>query len=575
MTILAGVFRHDRQPVDEGWRRSLVGALSRDPRDVPQVIDRPGLLMAKVDVGVLGAPAFIDDGNAAIGAGEPLLGGSSAASTRQQDLKTLLRAHVAGEGVEAFLQARGTYAAAFYDLAGHRLCLANDRLGVRTLYYARLGDCVVFATARRILDALPFVPKRVDNAALHEWVTAEYCFENRTPYEGVFMLRGGERLLADADGARLTVDWDWASVPDDRPVTPEAVEELYQLFVEAVDLRLKGDTAARALLSGGLDSRMIVTELRRRGLEVRTLTLTWPRSLDAVLAEQYAAAIGTRHFMADVPRPLEYDISHYTEKFLRAEADYREVPGARPGLVWAGDGGSVCLGFVNTTPPLVEALRAGRYDEAARIHVERKFLRLRAKLLRREERERFAGYFETRIADILRSYGGRDPGRALQWFMMTTQERYQVSGLYENIDLRRIEYVMPLFDAWLAAAFQRFPLDECVGHKLYDRWMDRFPAVVRSVPWQAYAGHIASPLPLPDADIQWKPLSAEYHAQQRRTALARYHAVRKAGTERPPFVRPEMELAAYWFTRLGHSKLAYLLDAAAAYRAWWSGRSDL
>lgn len=574
MTILAGVFRHDRQPIDESWRRSLLAALSRDPRDVPQVIDRPGLVMAKVDVGVFGTPAFIDNGDAAIGAGEPLVGGPPAVS-RQQDLETLLRAHVAGEDGAAFLEARGTYAAAFYDLAQHRLCLANDRMGVRTLYYTQLGDCVVFATARRILEALPFVPKRVDNAALHEWVVIDYCFENRTPYQGIYMLRGGERLLADANGARVTVDWDWGAIPDDRPVTPEAVDELYQLFLEAVELRLKGDTAARALLSGGLDSRMIVTDLHRRLGDVRTLTLTWPRSLDAVLAEQYAAALGIRHFMADVPRPLEYDISHYTTQFLKQEEAYREVPGARPGIVWAGDGGSVCLGYVNTTPQLVEALRAGRYREAARIHAERKFMRLRATLLKREERERFADYFETRIADILGSYKGRDPGRALQWFMVTTQERFQVSGLYENIDLRRIEYVMPLFDAKLAAAFQRFPLDACMGHKLYDQWMDRFPQVVRAVPWQAYAGHIASPLPLPDADIQWKPLSAEYHAQQRRTALARYAAVRKAGAERPPFVRPEVELAALLLTRLGHSKLAYLLDSAAAYRAWWSGRSDL
>ena len=573
MTVFAGVFRHDRQPIDEGWRRLLTRALSRDPRDVAQVVNRPGLLLAKVDIGVYGEPAFIDEGHGAVGAGEPLVSGPPAAP-RQQDLETLLRAHVKGDAT-AFSQARGTYAAALYDLGSHRLCLANDRLGVRTLYYTQVGGCVVFATALRILDALPFVPKRVDNGAVHEWVTIHYCFENRTPYQGIYMLRGGERLLADGNGVRVVTDWAWDKVPDDRPVTPEAVDELYQLFREAVDLRLRGDTAARAQLSGGLDSRMIVTELRRRNVDVRTLTLTWPRSLDAVLAEQYAARLGARHFMAEVPRPMPHDISYYTDQVYRENAAFRDVPGARPGLVWAGDGGSVCLGYVNTTPALVEALRAGRYNEAARIHVERKFMRLRSTLLKREERERFNSYFESRIADILRSYGGRDPGRAVQWFMLTTQERFQVTGLYENIDLRRFEYVMPLFDTKLAAAFQRFPLDECMGHKLYDKWMDRFPAVVRSVPWQAYAGHIASPLPLPDADIQWKPLSADYHAQQRRTALARYRSVREAGLGRPPFIRPEVELAALMFTKLGHSKLAYLLDSASAYRAWWSARSDL
>lgn len=573
MTIFAGVFRHDRQPVDETWRKALISALSRHPGDVPRIIDRPGLLLAKIDIGVFGEPAFLDDGHAAVAAGEPLIAGPPAVP-RQQDLETLLKAHIAGDSA-AFLKARGTYAAALYDMESHRLCLGNDRMGVRTLYWTQADRCLVFATALRVIDALPFVSKRVDNAALHERVTIGYCFENRTPYAGVFALRGGERVLADAGGTRLHGDWAWDQVPDDRPVTPEAVDELYQLFQEAVALRVRHDTGARALLSGGLDSRMIVTELCRRGMDVRTLTLTWPRSLDAVLAEQYARQIGTRHVMKSVPRPMPHDISYYTEKALQEEPGFREVEGARSGLVWAGDGGSVCLGYVNTTPRLVEALRNGQYDEAARIHIERKFIRLRSKLLKREERERFSRYFETRVADIFKSYGGRDPGRAVQWFMITTQERYQVSGLYENNDLCRIEYLMPLFDSKLAEAFQRFPLDECMGHKLYDKWMDRFPAVVRSVPWQPYAGHIASPLPLPDADIQWQPLSAEYHEQQRRSALARYRAVRESGAARPPFLRPEVELAALLFTRIGHSKLAYLLDSVSSYRALWSARSDL
>lgn len=573
MTIFAGVFRHDRQPIDESWRGTLVSALSRHPEDLPQIIDRPGLLLAKIDIGAFGEPAFLDEGDAAVAAGEPLVAGPPAAA-RQQDLATLLQAHIRQEAAP-FLEARGTYAAALYDMAAHRLCLSIDRLGVRTLYWAQVGGCVVFATALRIFDALPFVPKRVDNAALHEWVTINYCFENRTPYEGVFMLRGGERVLADASGTRTVVDWAWDQVPDDQPVTPEAVDALYQLFQEAVALRARNDRGARALLSGGLDSRMIVTELRRRDMAVSTLTLTWPRSLDAVLAEQYAQAVGTRHAMVDVPRPMPHDISYYAEKVYREDAGFREVAGARPGLVWAGDGGSVCLGYVNTTPKLVEALRNRRYHEAASIHVERKFMRLRGSLLKREERERFSRYFEERVAAILSSYAGQDPGRAVQWFMLTTQERFQVSGLYENNDLCRIEYLMPLFDAKLAAAFQRFPLDECMGHKLYDKWMDRFPAVVRSVPWQAYAGHIASPLPLPDADIQWKPLSAEYHEQQRRSALARYKAVKDAGAARPPFLRPEVEMAALLFTSIGHSKLAYLLNSVSTYRALWSARSDL
>lgn len=570
MTVFAGIFDRTGAAIAPRQAQALGAALSRHPGDRPQLIEAPGLVLAKLDIGLLDGPALADDARgSAVAVGEPLLS-PVVGTPRQQDLVALWQGWLAGD-LSAFSQTRGTFAAAFHDRAGQRLCLFTDRVGVRSLYWAAVGDLVVFATALRVIEALDVVPKALDHAALHEQVSMGFALGDRTPYAHVRMVRGGEAVVADTAGVRVEPYFEWDRLADDQAVTPDAVDALYQTFQQAIALRLKQDTAARAMMSGGLDSRTIVTDLARRGLKLRTLTFTYDRSLDARIAGLYAAAVGADHHAEPVPRPIPYDIGHHVKAYLDREIAFRDLPGARPGLVWAGDGGSVCLGYVNSTPEILTALRAGNAAEAARIHLKRKFVVLRGALLSAQERARFSNHFEQALTAELQRYRGRDAGRALHWFLLTTQERHQVAEHYENIDVRRFEYLLPLFDAELVAAFQRFPLDDCVGHKLYDQWMDRFPPVIRSVAWQAYAGHVQPTQPLPEGDIQWKPLDAAYHRQLRENALNAYAVARRVAPRRPPFVRAGAEIAAYWMTRLGQDKLAYLLSAAASYRRWWAG----
>lgn len=573
MTIFAGVFYRDRGPVQAAHVQNLSRALSRHPEDMPVVIERPGLAIAMVNLGLLGPAALVDAGDAAVLAGEPFVT-NTPQTPRQQDLETLLKAAKINDA-SPFQSTRGQYASALYDLEAHKLTLVSDRIGVRPLYWADLGSVVVFATALRIFNALDWVPKTLNHGALHEAVSMGFWLEDATPYHHVRMLPGGRRLVFDAAGRTEIEDWSWSAIPDDRPVTDQAVDELYQHFQDAVSLRLKSDTKARAMLSGGLDSRAIVTELHRRQCGLQAMTFTWPRALDAAIAEDYAKALGISHHQRSVPRPIPHPTPYYIAEALRTPSPFRDLDGATANLVWAGDGGSVCLGYVNTNADVSELLRQRKFSEAAVKYLHRKFSLLPKALLAAGEYADYKDHLQRRMTEIFSSFPGRDPARAVQWYLMTNQERHQVISLYENMDIWRFDYLMPLFDSELVAAFQRFPLDECMGHKLYDRWLDRFPQVIRSVPWQAYPGHVASPLPLPDADQQWQPLSKDYKRQVRRNALTRYASVRNEGAKRPDFIEPFREAAAVWLTRFGVNNFAYLVEAAATYRAWAAGRSDL
>ncbi|MBA2445693.1 MAG: hypothetical protein H0V49_10225, partial [Nocardioidaceae bacterium] len=102
-------------------------------------------------------------------AGEPLLdpGPDGGSATRQADL---VRMHDAfdSEQLGLFARARGVYCAVHYQPQTQRLTLVADRLGLRTIYYWIGRDCVIFASALRILESLPEVPKVMDLVAVTE-----------------------------------------------------------------------------------------------------------------------------------------------------------------------------------------------------------------------------------------------------------------------------------------------------------------------------------------------------------------------------------------------------------------------
>ena len=73
---------------------------------------------------------------------------------------------------------------------------------------------------------------------------------------------------------------------------------------------------------------------------------------------------------------------------------------------------------------------------------------------------------------------------------------------YEFIDEYRCELMTPFFDSDFLRYLLSIPIDRFLGHAFYYNWMERFPASVREVPWQAYPGHLPCPLPLSPEEMQ-------------------------------------------------------------------------
>ncbi len=207
---------------------------------------------------------------------------------------------------DAFMDAlNGMYALALYDRDRHRLVLARDRLGIKPLYWARTrAGGILFASEIKALFASGLIHAAVDEDSVSSYLAHGYVPGPRTLYRGVDKLMPGHVLIAGADGD-VSVSRVWSPRPaeglsgDPR----DHAARLTSLLADSVRLQLRSDVPVGALLSGGLDSGLLVALAAERSARpLNTFTVRFEGAavdespLAALVAERYA----TRHTRIDV-----------------------------------------------------------------------------------------------------------------------------------------------------------------------------------------------------------------------------------------------------------------------------------
>lgn len=205
----------------------------------------------------------------------------------------------------------GQFAIVVHDARRQRLVLARDRVGIRPLFHTIVGGRFAAASEIKALFTCPEVPRAFDVRALGEIFTFWSPLEPRTAFAGVSQVPPGHVLTLDLAAAAPVPEvhryWDWsfAGATDDSRRDADWAAELRDLLDDAVRLQLRADVPVAAYLSGGLDSAIIATILRRQSSgPPRTFSLTFD---DAEFDEErhqlaMAAHLGSNHTSVRVGR---------------------------------------------------------------------------------------------------------------------------------------------------------------------------------------------------------------------------------------------------------------------------------
>jgi asparagine synthase (glutamine-hydrolysing) len=192
---------------------------------------------------------------------------------------------------------RGMFGIAVWDEPRRQLVLARDRLGIKPLYYAQRADLLVFASELKSLLASELVDPELDYDAIDAYLTLGYFPAPLTPLAGVSKLLPG-RTLVVGDDVREESFWAYPP-PAPEPMTlDDASERLLAKLDESVRLRLMSDVPLGAMLSGGLDSSLIVALMARHMSEpVKTFSVGFREDARSELADarEVAELFGADH----------------------------------------------------------------------------------------------------------------------------------------------------------------------------------------------------------------------------------------------------------------------------------------
>ena len=202
----------------------------------------------------------------------------------------------------------GMFALALWDASRERLVLARDRLGKKPLLWMRLPDgTLAFASELKALLRLPGLPRDVDLAAVDAFLALQYVPADATALRGVRKVPPGHILVVEGESERL--ERYWTPAPAEASSSEdEWLERVRSSVGEAVRKRLVADVPLGALLSGGIDSSIVVALMAQASARpVRTFTVGFA---DARYDERrYARAVADRYGTVHHELAIEEDVA--------------------------------------------------------------------------------------------------------------------------------------------------------------------------------------------------------------------------------------------------------------------------
>jgi asparagine synthase (glutamine-hydrolysing) len=255
---------------------------------------------------------------------------------------------------------RGMFAFALWDARRQTLLLARDRVGKKPLFYAEAGGQFVFASELQALVQHPGIRRQLDPAALDDYLALGFVPAPRTIFCNIFKLPPATTLVVQANGASgFTLQtekyWELIYLPKATLSEHEGVEATLEQLTEAVRVRLVADVPVGALLSGGIDSSLVVALMSRLcDRPVKTFSIGFQErdfnelGYARLIAERYATE---HHELIVQPRAAEILpdlVRHYGEPFADSSAvpSYHVARLTRQHVTVAlnGDGGDESFG---------------------------------------------------------------------------------------------------------------------------------------------------------------------------------------------------------------------------------------
>lgn len=230
-----------------------------------------------------------------------ILEGCSHSFSTETDTEVILKAYLEW-GIDCLNRFVGMFAFALWDKRSRLLFLARDRLGIKPLYYHFDRGRFLFASELKAMMAFKVFRRNIDPDSIPLFLHYQYVPTPRTVFQNTYKLLPGYCLVYDGQDLETYAYWNLPhreeEAGDFKSKEGDVIDELDYLLTRAVSDRLVSDVPLGALLSGGIDSSMVVALMQKvNPAPVRTFSIGFrePEYNEAPWASKVANHLGTEH----------------------------------------------------------------------------------------------------------------------------------------------------------------------------------------------------------------------------------------------------------------------------------------
>jgi asparagine synthase (glutamine-hydrolysing) len=203
-------------------------------------------------------------------------------------------------GDEVLNRLNGMFGLAIWDVRQRRLVVARDPFGIKLIYYRIVdGSSLYFGSEVRPTLATTSGKTEIDTTSLNLFLRYRFTPSPYTIFEGVRKLAPGTKLTVQNGACEVSRWYKFKPEPFRPAKSPdEAAEELLSLYKAAIKRQLISDVPVGLLLSGGIDSGLLLALMNLNGSSWPTYTVGYGSSFaDDELADaaETARVLGSKH----------------------------------------------------------------------------------------------------------------------------------------------------------------------------------------------------------------------------------------------------------------------------------------
>jgi asparagine synthase (glutamine-hydrolysing) len=209
----------------------------------------------------------------------------------------------------------GSFVLVIFNMKNKRIIVANDRHGLRHLYFTKNDDRYVFSSEVKAILTDETFKKEIDHEAVADFFAFGRILGHKTLFKEIKEVPPGSMMVWFKGKLSERKYWDFKFEEDSNSVFGPNfyLDKLVNLFRKAAKKRTRGNYRLGMFLSGGLDSRTVAAAVKNETQKLSSFTYGAKGSDETNIARKVANTIGAEHHFVELRRDY---LAEYAEKAI-------------------------------------------------------------------------------------------------------------------------------------------------------------------------------------------------------------------------------------------------------------------